>query len=161
MLAHLLRKARAEAVRREFRATPAASYTERHDVTLLVRLHITVLMRHDGSYKSRWHPDGGRRVWRSQCLLVGAERGAQATCTSQMRAELMEHSTAAACPEVVQLCLLQAGTYNVNGRPPPPGLDLRPWLDAGAGADIVAVALQECVPLSASNVVMGAPRVED
>ena len=44
----------------------------------------------------------------------------------------------------------------MNGRPPPPGLDLRPWLDAGAGADIVAVALQECVPLSASNVVMGA-----
>ena len=38
VLAHLLRKARAEAVRREFRATPAASYTERHDVTLLVRL---------------------------------------------------------------------------------------------------------------------------
>jgi hypothetical protein len=50
----------------------------------------------------------------------------------------------------------QAGTYNVNGRLPPPALDLRPWLDAGAGADIVAVAFQECVPLSASNVVMGA-----
>lgn len=40
VLAHLLRKARAEAVRREFRATPAASYTERHDVTLLVGLHL-------------------------------------------------------------------------------------------------------------------------
>ncbi len=51
---------------------------------------------------------------------------------------------------------MQAGTYNVNGRLPPPALDLRPWLDAGAGADIVAVAFQECVPLSASNVVMGA-----
>ena len=58
----------------------------------------------------------------------------------------------------IALRSLQAGTYNVNGRPPPPGLDLRPWLDAGAGADIVAVALQECVPLSASNVVMGAAR---
>jgi len=43
----------------------------------------------------------------------------------------------------------------VNGRLPPLALDLRPWLDAGAGADIVAVAFQECVPLSASNVVMG------
>ncbi|KAK9840841.1 hypothetical protein WJX81_008338 [Elliptochloris bilobata] len=84
VLVHLLRNARSEAVRREFRAAPAGSYTERHDVTLL------------------------------------------------------------------------AGTYNVNGRLPPPALDLRPWLDAGAGADIVAVAFQECVPLSASNVVMGA-----
>ena len=44
VLAHLLRKARAEAVRREFRATPAASYTERHDVTLLVGLHIHVMV---------------------------------------------------------------------------------------------------------------------
>lgn len=37
MLAHLLRNARSEAVRREFRAAPGASYIERHEVTLLAR----------------------------------------------------------------------------------------------------------------------------
>ena len=48
------------------------------------------------------------------------------------------------------------GTYNVNGRRPPQGLSLRPWLDAQqADADIVAVGFQEIVPLSAGNVVMG------
>lgn len=62
----------------------------------------------------------------------------------------MQHALSCALRSV------QAGTYNVNGRLPLPGLDLRPWLDAGAGADIVALAFQECVPLSASNVVMGA-----
>lgn len=51
---------------------------------------------------------------------------------------------------------LQVGTYNVNGRRPPQGLSLRPWLDAQqADADIVAVGFQEIVPLSAGNVVMG------
>jgi len=37
VLAHLLRNARSEAVRCEFRAAPGASYTERHEVTLLAR----------------------------------------------------------------------------------------------------------------------------
>jgi hypothetical protein len=37
VLAHLLRNARSEAVRHEFRAAPGASYTERHEVTLLAR----------------------------------------------------------------------------------------------------------------------------
>ena len=51
---------------------------------------------------------------------------------------------------------MQVGTYNVNGRRPPQGLSLRPWLDAQhADADIVAVGFQEIVPLSAGNVVMG------
>ena len=50
------------------------------------------------------------------------------------------------------------GTYNVNGRRPPQGLSLRPWLDAQqTDADIVAVGFQEIVPLSAGNVVMGEP----
>ena len=54
---------------------------------------------------------------------------------------------------------LQVGTYNVNGRRPPQGLSLRPWLDAQqADADIVAVGFQEIVPLSAGNVVMGKPQ---
>ncbi len=48
------------------------------------------------------------------------------------------------------------GTYNVNGRVPPPGLDLSPWLNVASEPDIVAVAFQEIVPLNASNVVMGA-----
>ncbi len=50
---------------------------------------------------------------------------------------------------------VQVGTYNVNGRIPSPGLDLSKWLDASSEPDIVAVAFQEIVPLSASNVVMG------
>ena len=62
----------------------------------------------------------------------------------------------------VQICtqyiilLLQTGTYNVNGRMPDSALDLKPWIDiAGTGADIVAIAFQEIVPLSAQNVVIG------
>ncbi|KAL3153090.1 Heat shock 70 kDa protein A [Trebouxia sp. C0009 RCD-2024] len=48
------------------------------------------------------------------------------------------------------------GTFNVNGRRPPADLDLRPWLDmANHQADIVAVGLQEVVPLNAGNVMMG------
>ena len=49
----------------------------------------------------------------------------------------------------------QAATYNVNGRKPAAGLDLQPWLADGADADIVAVAFQEIVPLSAGNVMTG------
>ena len=36
----------------------------------------------------------------------------------------------------------QAATFNVNGRPPPEGADLSPWLGAGRYADIVAVGFQ-------------------
>lgn len=50
----------------------------------------------------------------------------------------------------------QTGTYNVNGRMPDSALDIKPWVDgAGVGADIVALAFQEIVPLSAQNVVIG------
>lgn len=68
-------------------------------------------------------------------------------------------------------CCLQAGTYNVAGKKPPPGLLLTEWLDqwrdawprsssssnsnAAGGADIVAVGFQEVVPLSAGNVIAG------
>lgn len=50
----------------------------------------------------------------------------------------------------------QVGTYNVNGRLPPAGMDLSPWLNVALEPDIVAVVFQEIVPLNASNVVMGA-----
>ena len=54
------------------------------------------------------------------------------------------------------LLMRQVGSYNVNGRMPDSNLDLKPWLDAaGVGADIVAVAFQEIVPLNAQNVVIG------
>ena len=56
-----------------------------------------------------------------------------------------------------QVRLLTA-SYNVNGRAPPPGTDLREWLAVGGPhgePDIVAVGFQELVPLNASNVVMG------
>ena len=49
-------------------------------------------------------------------------------------------------------------SYNVNGRHPPPGADLREWLSVGGKhgePDLVAVGFQELVPLNASNVVMG------
>ena len=95
-------------------------------------------------------------IWWSQSLLVGAWEGRASTCVWRLQLGL---AATAALPRRAPdraLGLLQASTYNVNGRLPQPGLDLRPWLDAGAGADIVAVAFQECVPLSATNVVMGA-----
>jgi hypothetical protein len=50
----------------------------------------------------------------------------------------------------------QAATYNVNGRVPPPDLDISGWLVVDPLPEIVAVGFQEIVPLSASNVVMGA-----
>lgn len=69
----------------------------------------------------------------------------------------------------------QAGTYNIAGKKPPPGLKLHDWLDqwkhcwpkeaapapgqpaaaAADGPDIVAVGFQEVVPLSAGNVIAG------
>lgn len=66
---------------------------------------------------------------------------------------------------------LQAGTYNVAGKKPPPGLKLHDWLDqwkdcwpkaattspaSGVGGpDIIAIGFQEVVPLSAGNVIAG------
>ena len=52
--------------------------------------------------------------------------------------------------------LRQAGTYNVNGRKPPPGLDLRPWLAGAPESDIIVIGFQEIVALNASNVMNGA-----
>jgi hypothetical protein len=65
----------------------------------------------------------------------------------------------------------QAGSYNVGGKKPPPGLRLHSWInmwqdnwperDAASmlgnteGPDIVAVGFQEIVPLSAGNVIAG------
>lgn len=49
----------------------------------------------------------------------------------------------------------QVATYNVNGRTPPPDMDVSGWLVLDPLPDIVAVAFQEVVPLSASNVVIG------
>jgi hypothetical protein len=51
---------------------------------------------------------------------------------------------------------MQVGTYNVNGRKPPVGLNLAPWLAAAPEADVVIVGFQEIVPLNASNVMNGA-----
>jgi len=51
---------------------------------------------------------------------------------------------------------VRVATFNAAGKPPPPGLDLGDWLGDPAGADLVAVTLQEAVPLSAGNVVSGA-----
>ncbi|KAF8068242.1 Ocrl [Scenedesmus sp. PABB004] len=62
-----------------------------------------------------------------------------------------------------------AGTYNVAGKRPPPGLRLHEWLDqwracwpgaaprggGACGPDIVVVGFQEVVPLSAGNVIAG------
>mgnify|MGYP002634402960 FL=1 len=71
------------------------------------------------------------------------------------------------------------GTYNVNGRSPPDGIDLRAWLTGGRGGkseksekseeesekesnepfrlpDLVSITFQEVVPLSATNVLLSA-----
>ena len=45
------------------------------------------------------------------------------------------------------------GTWNTNGKRPPPGLDISPWLDAAASKpDIVVVGFQEIVPLTPGKV---------
>ena len=49
----------------------------------------------------------------------------------------------------------QVGSYNVNGRKPPAGLQLAPWLAGAARADVVIVTFQEIVPLNANNVFNG------
>jgi hypothetical protein len=57
------------------------------------------------------------------------------------------------------LDVMQVGTYNVNGRSPPPGIDLSPWLAGAEQADIVIVGFQEIVPLTANHILNGANRV--
>ena len=45
------------------------------------------------------------------------------------------------------------GTWNTNGKRPPPGLDISPWLDAAVSKpDIVVVGFQEIVPLTPGKV---------
>ncbi|MQL68182.1 hypothetical protein Taro_000466, partial [Colocasia esculenta] len=44
------------------------------------------------------------------------------------------------------------GTWNVGGRAPNPGLNLREWLSTLAPADIYVLGFQEIVPLNAGNV---------
>ena len=45
------------------------------------------------------------------------------------------------------------GTWNTNGKRPPPGLDISPWLDAVVSKpDIVVVGFQEIVPLTPGKV---------
>lgn len=48
------------------------------------------------------------------------------------------------------------GTWNVNGRAPPPDLDLRPFINVASNPDVVVVGFQEIVPLTAGNVLSGA-----
>lgn len=47
---------------------------------------------------------------------------------------------------------LQVGTWNVNGRAPPPELSLAPFINADRSPGIVVVGFQEIVPLTAGNV---------
>ncbi|KAF2288731.1 hypothetical protein GH714_011803 [Hevea brasiliensis] len=44
------------------------------------------------------------------------------------------------------------GTWNVGGKPPHEGLNLRDWLKSPAPADIYVLGFQEIVPLNAGNV---------
>lgn len=44
------------------------------------------------------------------------------------------------------------GTWNVGGKPPHDGLNLREWLNSPAPADIYVIGFQEIVPLNAGNV---------
>lgn len=44
------------------------------------------------------------------------------------------------------------GTWNVGGKPPHDGLNLREWLNSPAPADIYVLGFQEIVPLNAGNV---------
>ena len=75
--------------------------------------------------------------------MVLKTRSHQAQCAGPLAA-CMSH-----CPTE------QIATFNVNGRPPPPQVDLSQWLRADTDADVLAVGFQEIVPLNAGNVVMG------
>ena len=46
------------------------------------------------------------------------------------------------------------GTWNTNGKPPPPDLDITPWLDVSSRPDLVVVGFQEIVPLTPGKVLM-------
>jgi len=46
------------------------------------------------------------------------------------------------------------GTWNTNGKAPPAGLDISPWLDVSARPDVVVVGFQEIVPLTPGKVLM-------
>ena len=46
------------------------------------------------------------------------------------------------------------GTWNTNGKPPPDGLDISPWLDVASSPDLVVVGFQEIVPLTPGKVLM-------
>jgi len=84
-----------------------------------------------------------------------------------LRSAIQElHPSAVATPSS-PLAVLVA-TFNAAGRPPPPGLDLAPWLappppppstsspSPVAPPDLVAITFQEAVPLSAGNIATGA-----
>ncbi len=70
MLAHLLRNARSEAVRREFRSAPAASYTECHDLTLLVYPLVDATRMNAGALLCGAHAD-------AQTLHMGPQTNAR------------------------------------------------------------------------------------
>ncbi|XXG81229.1 hypothetical protein AAC387_Pa09g1918 [Persea americana] len=49
----------------------------------------------------------------------------------------------------IRVCV---GTWNVGGKLPPDGLDIKDWLDMPEPADIYVLGLQEVVPLNAGNI---------
>lgn len=55
---------------------------------------------------------------------------------------LPNHDLPLPAPAPCHALFWQAATYNVNGRPPPEGTDLSPWLGGARFADIVAVGFQ-------------------
>ncbi len=54
--------------------------------------------------------------------------------------------------------LPQVGSYNVNGKKPPAGINLQEWIGPlrdAQGPDVIALGFQEIVPLTAGNAIMG------
>jgi hypothetical protein len=88
--------------------------------------------------------DGGSRTSRKRQTGGGVHSRRQLRWQQEQHAQPSCPGRLAEGSDVFFFSRLQAATYNVNGRPPPDGLDLSPWLGAGRYADIVAVGFQVC-----------------
>jgi phosphatidylinositol-bisphosphatase len=88
-----------------------------------------------------------------ELLLKKRADGTSSHLVSQVSSEITarEHEYIDFSKLVLQVC-----TWNMGGRRPPPSEDLRSWLMSDSRPDIVVVALQEIVPLSAMNILPGA-----
>jgi phosphatidylinositol-bisphosphatase len=125
-------------------------------VTRNGRQSIRGLLEHGMKSVSRFYhanvEDNSRQEF-IELLLKRRADGTTSHLVSKVSTEITarEHEYSDFSNLVLQVC-----TWNMGGRTPPPSEDLRAWLMSDSRPDIVVVALQEIVPLSAMNILPGA-----